>query len=135
MITYHSGMQPPVRARGRRRHWTGRILSLLGVALLVMSPAYAKDRKGKHHDPATPAQIEPPGRGTPPREDLREPPREIQGISLDRVIEQVEKRHHARVVRYEKADADGRTLYVLRLLSDEGRVWTVKVDAETGTEQ
>lgn len=141
MITYHSAMQPPVRARGRWRHWTGRVLPVLGAALLTMAPAHAKDKRKRHQDTESPAQAEPPARSepppgdAPPRDSLREPPHATSGVSLDRVIEQVEKRHHARVVRYEKSASDGRLLYVLRLLSDEGRVWTVKVDAETGQEQ
>jgi uncharacterized membrane protein YkoI len=116
------------------------MLPVLGVALLAVTPAHGKDRKKKHHDAAAPAQTEPPARSEPPAADgppeagRREPPGLTSDVSLDRVIEQVEKRHRARVVRYERSESDGRRVYVLRLLSDEGRVWTVKVDAETGKE-
>jgi uncharacterized membrane protein YkoI len=37
-------------------------------------------------------------------------------------------------VRAEAADNGGRRVYVLRMLSDEGRVWTVRIDAQTGSE-
>jgi uncharacterized membrane protein YkoI len=44
-----------------------------------------------------------------------------------------EQKFKARVVRAESQDEDGKTIYVLRLLNDSGRVWTVRVDAATGT--
>jgi uncharacterized membrane protein YkoI len=38
------------------------------------------------------------------------------------------------VVRAEVAETDGRKFYVLRLLSEDGRVWSIRVDANTGAE-
>ena len=55
-----------------------------------------------------------------------------RGISLDQAIKMVESRYKARVVRAEARKGDGRTIYVLRLLNESGRVWTVRVDAESG---
>jgi hypothetical protein len=46
----------------------------------------------------------------------------------------VQKRYAARVVRASSADADGRHLYVFLLLSPDGKVWTVRLDARTGAE-
>jgi len=54
------------------------------------------------------------------------------GISLDRAVAMAEQQYKARVVRASTGESDGRRIYVLRLLSDQGRVWTVHVDAETG---
>jgi hypothetical protein len=65
---------------------------------------------------------------------LREPPRSIAGVSLDRAIEQAERRYHARVVRANTVEADGRMVHVLRLLSEKGRVWTIRIDAASGGE-
>ncbi len=53
-------------------------------------------------------------------------------ISMDRAIAMVERRYQARVVRADVSESDGRRLYVLRLLSEEGRVWTVRMDANSG---
>ncbi len=59
-----------------------------------------------------------------------------EGLSLDEAIDRAQKRFRARVVRAEQTHQDGRVVYVLRLLSDEdGRVFTVSVDAATGTMQ
>ena len=54
------------------------------------------------------------------------------GVSLDAVVRQMEQQFNARVVRAETREEKGRTVYVLRLLSEDGKVWTVKVDADSG---
>jgi uncharacterized membrane protein YkoI len=56
-------------------------------------------------------------------------------LSMDQAVRMVEQRYHARVVKAETAKDNGRTVYVLRLLSDSGRVWTVRVDASGGAVQ
>jgi len=43
-----------------------------------------------------------------------------------------ERRFKARVVRAEAEEDGGRKVYVLRMLNESGRVWTVRVDAATG---
>ena len=55
------------------------------------------------------------------------------GMSMDQAVRMVEERYHARVVKAETERDDGRTLYVLRLLDDSGKVWTVRVDAASGS--
>jgi uncharacterized membrane protein YkoI len=55
------------------------------------------------------------------------------GISLDQAVSMVEKRYKARVVRTETRNEGNRKIYVLRLLNDAGRVWTVRVDAASGS--
>jgi uncharacterized membrane protein YkoI len=47
----------------------------------------------------------------------------------------VEERFHARVVKAEAQKDNGRSVYVLRLLNDSGKVWTVRVDAADGAVQ
>lgn len=97
----------------------GSLLPAIGAALLLAGvPAMAKE-KGQ--------------RDAPPVQNIREPSRMAPaGVSLDQVISQVEKRYKARVVRADQQHVGGRLVYVLRLLSDDGRVSTVRVDAETG---
>ncbi len=56
-------------------------------------------------------------------------------VSMDQAVKMVERRFHARVVKAETERDNGRTVYVLRLLSDSGRVWTVRVDAADGAVQ
>jgi uncharacterized membrane protein YkoI len=67
------------------------------------------------------------------REPARAASRYAQGaVSLDAIVRQMEQRFNARVVRAETREEKGRTVYVLRLLSEDGKVWTVKVDADSG---
>ncbi len=54
------------------------------------------------------------------------------GISLDEAVSRAEAQYRARVVRADIDDVDGRVIYVLRLLSDDGRVFTVRIDAASG---
>ena len=54
-------------------------------------------------------------------------------MSMDQAVRMVEERYHARVVKAETQHDEGRTLYVLRLLNDAGKVWTVRVDAASGS--
>lgn len=54
------------------------------------------------------------------------------GISLDEAVRRAEAQYRAKVVRTDVQDEDGRTVYVLKLLSEDGRVITVRIDAATG---
>ena len=53
-------------------------------------------------------------------------------ITLDQAVAMAERRFQARVVRAETQRDGERIIYVLRLLNSAGRVWTVRVDAQTG---
>jgi uncharacterized membrane protein YkoI len=53
-------------------------------------------------------------------------------MSLDQAVKMAEQRFKARVVRAEAEQESGRTIYVLRLLNESGRVWTVRIDAASG---
>jgi uncharacterized membrane protein YkoI len=66
------------------------------------------------------------------RERVERPERPRVAISLDQAVAMAERRFNARVVRAEQRESGDRLVYVLRLLNDSGRVWTVKVDATTG---
>ncbi len=54
-------------------------------------------------------------------------------VSMDQAVKMVEQRFRARVVKAETQNEGGRTVYVLRLLDDSGKVWTVHVDAASGS--
>ena len=53
-------------------------------------------------------------------------------LPMDQAVKMVEQRFRARVVKAESQRDGARTVYVLRLLNDSGRVWTVRVDAMSG---
>jgi uncharacterized membrane protein YkoI len=53
-------------------------------------------------------------------------------MTMDEAVKMAEQRFHARVVKAETQKGDGHVVYVLRLLNEGGRVWTVRVDAASG---
>jgi hypothetical protein len=53
------------------------------------------------------------------------------GVSQDQIIESVQRRYNAKVVRVTETTVDGRPALRLRLLSAQ-RVWTMVVDANSG---
>ena len=53
-------------------------------------------------------------------------------VTMDEAVKMAEQRFHARVVKAETQKGDGHVVYVLRLLNEAGRVWTVRVDAASG---
>jgi hypothetical protein len=55
------------------------------------------------------------------------------GISLDQAVQMAQARYGARVVRADTERDGDRVYYRLRLLSPDGRVFSVRVDAQTGS--
>ncbi|HWZ63050.1 MAG TPA: PepSY domain-containing protein [Steroidobacteraceae bacterium] len=70
-----------------------------------------------------------PAPGSPPAQRLS---LASASMSMDEAVKMAEQRYHARVVKAETLKGDGHVVYVLRLLNDAGRVWTVRVDAASG---
>ncbi len=56
-------------------------------------------------------------------------------MSIDQAVKMAEQRFHAKVVKAEAQRNGAQTTYVLRLLNDSGKVWTVRVDATSGAMQ
>ena len=54
-------------------------------------------------------------------------------VSLGQAVKMVEARYRARVVRADTRRQGGQVIYVMRLLDRHGRVFTVRVDAASGT--
>jgi uncharacterized membrane protein YkoI len=55
------------------------------------------------------------------------------GISLDQAVQMAQARYHgAKALKAETVENAGRRVHQIRLLSPEGKVWMVRVDAETG---
>jgi uncharacterized membrane protein YkoI len=126
--------------------WTGSILPVLAIVLFASGPVHAKDKKKKHRDAEVSAQVEPAvqferptvirpeGVRPPPELMMREAPRPAQRASIDRVIEQIQRRYKAQVIDVKETKSGERLIYVLRLLSRDGNVKNVRVDAESGKE-
>ena len=96
---------------------------LLPAALLAIGWAPFSQAQGMPGPVPGGSNVELPGRVSDAQRD---------GISLDEAVRRAEAQYHARVVRTDVQDEDGRTVYVLKLLSEDGRVITVRIDAATG---
>jgi len=55
-----------------------------------------------------------------------------EGLSLDEAVSRAERHFNARVVRAEEKRSGDRRVYRIRLLSGDGRVFDVTVDAVSG---
>ena len=53
-------------------------------------------------------------------------------LSMDQAVRLAQRRFRARVVRAETETQGDRTIYVLRMLDGNGRVFAVRVDAASG---
>jgi uncharacterized membrane protein YkoI len=73
--------------------------------------------------------------GTAPVRAATAPAAAPAQISMDQAVRMAEQRYHARVVKAAAQRNGAQTVYVLRLLNDSGRVWTVHVDAASGAMQ
>jgi uncharacterized membrane protein YkoI len=89
--------------------------ALLAAGSLARARPQDDDRKDKHD-----------------RERQEQVERSKARISLDEAVARAERRFNARVVRAESQNSDDGVVYILRLLNDSGRVWTVRVDADSG---
>lgn len=58
----------------------------------------------------------------------------VEGLTLDEAVARAEKKYKARAVRAEEKTDDGRRVYRIRLLSSDGRVFDITIDAASGKE-
>jgi uncharacterized membrane protein YkoI len=94
--------------------------SLIAAVALVLSAGGA----------AVLAQNAPPPPA--PRPAAQPNPPQRPRISMDQAVRLAQHRFKAQVVRAETQTQGGRTIYVLRMLDDSGRVFAVRVDAASG---
>jgi uncharacterized membrane protein YkoI len=64
-----------------------------------------------------------------PRQEYRIEP---VGISLDQAVEMAQRRYRAKAIKAETVQNGERLIHHIRLLSAEGKVWMVRVDAQSG---
>ena len=53
-------------------------------------------------------------------------------LSLERILQDARAPHAGRVLESELKQQDGRYIYEVELVDDQGRVWEMKFDARTG---
>lgn len=60
------------------------------------------------------------------------PAQRRSGISLQQAVQIALRQHEGRVVRAETISRNGRRVHEIRILGDDGRVRTVRIDAQSG---
>lgn len=99
----------------------------VGALLVVGGSAQARprslpfDQAEPVAEPLTPAQ----------RDQLF--PTQRGGVSLAQATSMAQSRYQGRVVRAETTQMGDRTVHEIRILGDDGRVRTVRIDAQTGS--
>jgi uncharacterized membrane protein YkoI len=105
------------------------LASAMAAALLlvVAEPAAARPRAASF------AQEEPTTEPlAPAQRDQLIPVQRGGGISLGQATSMAQSRYQGRVVRAEAVQMGDRVVYEIRILGDDGRVRTVRIDAQTG---
>jgi uncharacterized membrane protein YkoI len=100
-----------------------RLPSIFAVVLLLAASAAAPDASG---GPSR-ERADAPHDASGPDHGVR-----AGGMSLDQAVAMVQRRYNARVVRAEESREGDDVVYRIRLLSEDGRVFTVRVNARTG---
>jgi hypothetical protein len=79
---------------------------------------------------------EPEGVEEPPARRDHDRARAIQQhgeiLSLERILRGARARHSGRLLESELEETDGRYIYEVELVDEQGRVWEMKLDARTG---
>lgn len=102
-----------------RRHLLGLGLVLMAVGGFLSAPVQARAAA-----PAAAAAVLAGPAGAGPQ---------ANSGSRDRIVEAIERKYNAKVVRVTEVTVGSRLCYDLRLLSDQ-RSWVIRVDAESGRE-
>lgn len=113
-------------ARIRR---AGLVSGMTAALLLVVGePAAARPRSLSfaQEEPATEPLV-------PAQRDQLSPAQRGGGISLGQATSMAQSRYQGRVVRAEAVQMGDRVVYEIRILGDDGRVRTVRIDAQTGS--
>ena len=81
---------------------------------------------------ASPLALAAPGSGPRAAAPVATRPSADAAVTLDEAVARLERQYKARAVRAEEDRKEGRVVYRVRLLSADGRVFDVVVDAATG---
>lgn len=92
------------------RHFLIAMLSLLAAGMASADAQELVDRRSRHDYRLEPA-----------------------GVSLDQAVEMAQRRYRAKAVKAETVRKGDGWEHQIRLLSAEGKVWTVRVDAQSGS--
>jgi uncharacterized membrane protein YkoI len=106
----------------------GLLAGMSAALLLVVDPAAARPREWPLQQVEQDAEAEP----LVPAQDQLAPAQGGGGVSLQQATAMARMRYPGTVVRAETVQMGDRLVHEIRILGDDGRVRTVRIDARTG---
>jgi uncharacterized membrane protein YkoI len=100
---------------------------LVALCLAGMLPGQAAARDGRHGPPDSHAQANDHRGGGGDKDEPHQ-----SRVSLDEAVAIVRARYEGKVIRAETQGSDDHPVHEIRILSPDGRVFTVHVDGVTG---
>ncbi|HSC16859.1 MAG TPA: PepSY domain-containing protein [Gammaproteobacteria bacterium] len=104
----------------------GLLAGMSAALLLVVDSAAARPRASFLQ------QVEQEAEPLAPSQDRLAPAQRGGGVSLQQATAMAQMRYQGRVVRAETVQMGDRVVHEIRILGDDGRVRTVRIDAQTG---
>jgi uncharacterized membrane protein YkoI len=101
--------------------------AVAALALCAVAASAAARPLPSPHEQAEPAQL------APAQRDSLFPAQREGGISLAQATAIAQSRYQGRVVRAETVQLGNRLVHEIRILGEDGRVRTVRIDAQTGS--
>ena len=102
------------------------VAACVAMALLAAGPAAsARPRPAPYDEPAVETF-------SPAQRDQLMPAQRGGGVSLAQATSMAQSRYMGRVVRAETVQIGDRRVHEIRILSEDGRVHIVRIDAQTG---
>jgi uncharacterized membrane protein YkoI len=116
-------------ARRARARYAGLVTAgmAVGAALVAVDTAEAQPRSLQLD------QVQPMAEPLAPAQRDQLFPAQRGGVSLAQATSMAQGRYQGRVVRAETVQMGDRTVHEIRILGDDGRVRTVRIDAQTGS--
>lgn len=113
----------------KRARYTGLLTAGMAVGAVLVAAGAAEARPR----PLPLDQAEPAAEPLAPAQRDQLFPAQRGGVSLAQATSMAQGRYQGRVVRAETTQMGDRTVHEIRILGDDGRVRTVRIDAQTGS--
>jgi uncharacterized membrane protein YkoI len=107
-------------------------IAILGTAWLLWSGYQGMDSKQQGHKEDDEAEQVEEQHATREHDAVRAIKQRGDILSLDQILRDARGQHAGRVLESELEQKDGRYVYEVELVDDQGRVWEMKFDARTG---
>jgi uncharacterized membrane protein YkoI len=124
-------MSPRFAGTIRRAALMGVVAAVVAASLVGGETALARPRSAALFQPMETER--PAEHAAPTQRDQLFPSQQRGGVSLAQATSMAQSRYQGRVVRAETVQVGDRLVHEIRILGEDGRVRTVRIDAQTGS--